>query len=219
MSIYITGDIHGRIERFKNNPLTKEDIVIVLGDFGIPWNNDVQGDNNLKWLSEQPYTILFIDGNHEDFDMLYSFPKAEVYGGIVHILVDNIFHLMRGEIYTIAGKTFFCFGGATSVDRWWRTEHETWWKEENYNYMEALNAYDRLDKYNWKVDYVLTHTAPVKFSKLLENEVQHLQPCPTANFLSELEQNIKYKKWFFGHFHLNKDMDKARAVYEDVLIL
>lgn len=146
MSIYITGDIHGKIERFKNMQLTKDDIVIVLGDFGIPWNSDVQGDNNLKWLSEQPYTILFIDGNHEDFDMLYSFPKVEAYGGIVHILTDNIFHLMRGEIYTIAGKTFFCFGGATSVDRWWRTEHETWWKEENYNYMEALNAYDRLDK-------------------------------------------------------------------------
>lgn len=219
MAIYITGDIHGKIDRFKQNKFTAEDIVIVCGDFGMPWNNDEESERNLAWLAEQPYQVLYIDGNHEDYDLLNLYPKTQLYGGTVHKLADNIYHLMRGEIYTIEDKPFFCFGGATSVDRWWRIEHESWWREENYTFLEARKALENLDKYGWDVDYVLTHTAPLKFSNLLVGDKQHLEPCPTADFLSELEPKIKRKMWCFGHFHMDEELERAKAVYRNVVQL
>lgn len=216
MSIYITGDIHGKIDRFKENQFSTGDIVIVCGDFGMPWNNDAESELNLGWLAIQAYTVLFIDGNHEDFDMLYSFPEQELYGGKVHKLADNVFHLMRGEVYTIEGKMFFCFGGATSVDWWWRIEHESWWREENYNVLEAKRSFENLDKCGWDVDVILSHTAPLRLSAQLVDDKQHNEPCPTAEFLSELETKLKYKRWYFGHFHMDMDVENARCLYKAV---
>lgn len=121
--VFITGDCHGNFSRFKreNFPeqleLTRDDIVIVCGDFGI-WKDTAKERHNLNWLSHKPFTIAFVDGNHENFDRLYSneFPIVNFYGSKAHKIRDNICHLMRGNIYEIEGHTFFCFGGASSHD-------------------------------------------------------------------------------------------------------
>lgn len=124
--IYITGDIHARPEkRFSTDMfpqgkyLTKEDYVIVLGDFGLIW--DYKGENAnekywLKWLDEKPWTTLFIDGNHENFDRLNAYPYEEWHGGLVHKIRPSVIHLMRGEVYDICGKRFLALGGAKSHD-------------------------------------------------------------------------------------------------------
>ena len=128
MAIYITGDIHGKPERLSNKrlklfglELNNWDIVIVCGDFGILWN-----ENDKYWLAEKPFTTLFVDGNHENYDLLYSYPVENLFGGKVHKIKDNIFHLMRGEVFNIDGLTFFAFGGATSTDKAGRIEHISW---------------------------------------------------------------------------------------------
>lgn len=82
--IYITGDIHGTISvakrlNTKNFPkqreLTKKDYVIITGDFGLIWKLDAEDQFWLKWLNKQKsFTTLFIDGNHENFDLLESYP-------------------------------------------------------------------------------------------------------------------------------------------------
>ena len=76
--VYITGDTHAVFNRFstKNFPeqkeMTKDDFVIVCGDFGGIWYDNEYERHWLKWLSEKPFTILYVDGNHENFDRLYS---------------------------------------------------------------------------------------------------------------------------------------------------
>ena len=76
--IYITGDTHGAYDEFLNRiykfPITENDTVIVAGDFGFVWNRSVN-TINLSKLAEEPFTIAFVDGNHEDFDLLYSYPE------------------------------------------------------------------------------------------------------------------------------------------------
>ena len=122
--IFITGDIHSDPKRFsvKSFPtqknMDKSDIVIITGDFGLIWKEDPTGYENywLEWLNQKPFTTLFVDGNHENFDRLLSYPTAQKFSGLVHEIRSSVFHLMRGEIYKINGSKIFTFGGAQSHD-------------------------------------------------------------------------------------------------------
>ena len=119
--VFITGDTHGDWTRLKhpnlrNYTLTSEDTIIVAGDFGI-WDASARQRKELNSLARCPYTILFCDGNHENFDMLENdFPIVDFKGGKAHQIRENIFHLMRGEVFSIEEKKYFAFGGARSHD-------------------------------------------------------------------------------------------------------
>ncbi len=78
--IYITGDLHGNPSKLDlfceqiKQPLTRDDYVIILGDFGMVWAADAQygyfSDTiRIHEFFEEKYswTTLFIDGNHENF--------------------------------------------------------------------------------------------------------------------------------------------------------
>lgn len=67
-------------------------------------------------MDSQPWTILFVDGNHENFELLDDYPVSSWHGGKVHFIKESVIHLMRGQIYTIDGLTFFTFGGGYSCD-------------------------------------------------------------------------------------------------------
>ena len=71
--VYVTGDTHGDFTRFRNPILKKadaDDIVIVCGDFGFFWDDSKQEQKFRKKLSELKYTVAFVDGCHENYDML-----------------------------------------------------------------------------------------------------------------------------------------------------
>ncbi|MBP3836167.1 MAG: hypothetical protein J6E31_03645, partial [Pyramidobacter sp.] len=69
-----------------------------------------------------------------------------------------MFHLRRGQVYEIEGKSFFCMGGAMSIDKEWHTEGESWWPGENITTDDMRRGVEALEKRGNKVDYVLTHT-------------------------------------------------------------
>ena len=94
--IYVTGDTHGDINRFKKRELrklTSKDYIIVCGDFGFFWDKSQKELENLEFLKEQKYNILFVDGTHENFDILESLPTVEFMGGIAGKIANNIYHL------------------------------------------------------------------------------------------------------------------------------
>lgn len=94
MAIFVTGDTHGSkstspyavdgfMHRFnttnfpEGKELTKNDYVIICGDFGGIWTTDrksVQESPSeryaLDWLQNKPFTTLFVPGNHENYDRL-----------------------------------------------------------------------------------------------------------------------------------------------------
>lgn len=122
-----TGDL-GRLLRIKDSKLNREDYIIVLGDMGICWDNDHAGLNNaLKDLGKKKFTILFLDGNHENFNVLNSFKVEDWNGGKVHKLSENVIHLMRGSIFNLQGKTFATIGGGDSIDKVYRQDQVSWW--------------------------------------------------------------------------------------------
>ena len=77
--IWATGDCHGNFERFKPEyfpeqaEMTKEDIVIICGDFGGVWFGDSRDDDDLDWLERLPFTLAFVDGNHENYDAIAAY--------------------------------------------------------------------------------------------------------------------------------------------------
>ena len=224
MSIYVTGDIHGYPIKFDQPnlesmslKLTENDKVIICGDFGLPWYRDAEEECCLDWLEAKPFEILFVDGNHENFDLLNALPVEERYGGKVRKLRNNVFHLMRGEVYEIEGKTFFVFGGATSVDKYMREEHVDWWEEEIFSEAEKLNAIRNLERIGNKIDCVITHTAPRSFLTDLSVYLQGADACPVSEFLDELSYKTQYEKWYFGHFHTDAKINEMfTCVYERV---
>ena len=122
--IYLTGDCHGDFHRFARRQREKlsvepgeGDQVIVCGDLGLLWARDRELTYNLKWLSKLPFTLLWVQGNHENYDLIAEYPMEQWNGGKVrHILRDKIILLERGQIFRIEGKRFFTFGGASSHD-------------------------------------------------------------------------------------------------------
>lgn len=122
--IFVTGDIHADPSRFSTDSfpeqkeMSKNDYVIICGDFGLVWDKiqSKHEKHQIDWLSQKSFTTLFVDGNHENFDRLYTFPEETRYGGKVHRISDSIFHLERGEIFDLNGISVFAFGGARSHD-------------------------------------------------------------------------------------------------------
>ena len=120
--IYVTGDCHGNFARFeqKHFPeqanMTKDDTVIITGDFGGVWFGDSRDDETLDWLERLPFTLVFVCGNHENYDALERYPVVEWHGGKVHHIRPHVLHLMRGQIFELEGHRFFTMGGAKSHD-------------------------------------------------------------------------------------------------------
>lgn len=208
--IYATGDTHGMIDTWKLDAecfpkiknLTRDDYIIVCGDFGALWSEKFR-DKYLGYWKNKTCNILFCDGNHENFDMLNEYKVENWHGGKIHKIEDNVIHLMRGQVYTIDDKTFFVFGGGTSIDKDMRIERLSWWPEELASYKEIDEALANLNTYNNKVDYVITHAAPrtlVKSKMFPKSNIE----CPVEAFLDEIYKRVEFKQWFCGHYHMDK---------------
>ena len=226
--IYLTGDTHGDLKRLshKNWPegklLTKDDYVIILGDFGVVWNH-IQSNRNeifwLEWLDEKPWTTLFIDGNHECHPRLQSdFPIIDKFNGKVGHISDTVYHLRRGETYIIDDKSFFTMGGAYSIDRTSRMLHVSWWNEEIPTREEFDYGLTNLELIGNKVDYILGHTTSVKAiirmlkpTWLVDDEV--------ANYFDHIEDIVEFKRFYFGHWHKDKEDKTHRVLYKDIILL
>ncbi len=225
--IYLTGDTHGEFERLGSNyfDARKGDYVIICGDFGNLWDNSKTEQYWRKWLREKPFTVLFVDGNHENYDMLYSYPVTEWNGGNVHKIADNIFHLMRGQIFDIDGIRFFTMGGASSHDidagildpnapdfaakrkkldremALYRINRVSWWEEEIPSEEEMAEGLANLERVENKVDVILTHCMPSSVQDIYSRgQYKHDR---LTDYLDKVKNKCEFKMWFFGHYHEN----------------
>lgn len=240
--IYVTGDIHGAdsirklgVKHFPEGAtLTRDDYVIILGDFGLVWSEPESGEERwwLDWLEEKPWTTLFIDGNHDNHDKLASMPDLSWKGGRIHEVRPHVYHLIRGEVFTLfdGGRDvkLLAFGGARSHDIEWRTEGVTWWPAEQPSAGDYENAVDNIAANDWPVDYVLTHDAPtatkhallglITSDKLSVWDANRWEDDRTNVFLTEIENMLRYRMWYFGHYHADQKVDEKHvALYHAVL--
>ena len=218
--IFITGDTHGDIDYkklliLKEKNLSYDDYLIICGDVAICWSpSDL--DYFLQLYNDIGCTILFVDGNHENFDMLESMPLVEYKGALMHQIDRHIFHILRGEIMTLEDKTFFCLGGAWSIDKMYRKPHLSWWPQEIINQHDIDNAIANLEKVNNKVDYVITHCSDTMTVKKAFGFIGDV--C--SDQLKFIDQIVDYKHWFFGHYHFDRKIsDKKTCLYQEIIEL
>ena len=243
MSIFITGDTHADFKRFGSQFFDdKECYIIVCGDFGGVWDSSNTEKYWLNWLENKKFTILFVDGNHENFDLLTSFPVTEWNGGKVHVIRKNIIHLMRGQVFTIEGIRFFTFGGGQSHDiqagildrsdpdfsskrkrldrerAQYRINHESWWKEELPSEEEMAEGLANLDKVGNQVDFVISHSAPLSIVDIFSRGFYTHDIL--TDYLEKIKERTSFKTWFFGHYHETQMIgQKFVMLYESVVDL
>ena len=215
--VYVTGDTHGDYSRFQNSVIKKagpNDVVIVCGDFGFFWDDSKQEQKNRRKLANLKCTVAFVDGCHENYDMLESFPVSEWNGGKARVIEPNLIHLMRGQVYTICGKKFFTFGGGHSQDFEYRTA-ENWWEQERPTYNEILNAADTLKEHDNSVDYIITHEPPASLKDCLR--IDMMQRLEVHAFFEDLMTGCRFQQWYFGKCHLNRYVPlKYYAVFDEI---
>ena len=219
--IYVTGDTHGNFRRFQPEyfpeqaGVTKNDVVIITGDCGGVWFGDSRDDETLDWLERLPFTLAFVCGNHENYDALERYPVAEWHGGKVHRVRPHVLHLMRGQVFELESYRFFTMGGAKSHDTNHRINHISWWRQELPSDEEYSEALQNLERYNWQVDYIITHCAPTSIALMgsRHNEADRL-----TDFLQEVRERAKYYYWLFGHYHDNKAVDEKHILLWEQIV-
>lgn len=219
--IYVTGDMHGVASRFDEPALRKlrgGDTLIICGDFGFLWNGSKDEINVLKKLSKKRYNICFIDGTHENFDMLDKLKVKMWNGGKVHQISDNIFHLMRGQVFTIDGKKIFTMGGGESPDIDIRFEMNTWSEKEIPTRAELVEGVENLQKNHAKIDIVVSHEPPAKIKDFLLIETKDSASITAINtYLEDVGKTCSFNHWYFGSLHMDKYISKTHiCVYRKV---
>ncbi len=219
MAVYVTGDTHGIHNRIFQLDLKDGDILLVCGDFSYVFYEREKDRQFLDRMEEMPYTVAFVDGNHENFPAIFSYPEEDWKGGRIHRIRKNIIHLMRGHVFDIEGKTFFTMGGAYSTDRASRAPNYTYWEEELPNDGEYKQAIASLTRADFRVDYVLTHTAPQDII-LRMGIVPDLHDGELTGFLGWVMEKLQFSHWYFGHWHFDRQiLDNVTAIYEKTIQL
>ena len=217
--IYLTDDTHGELKRFSAPELRRlkaEDTLIVCGDFGFLWDGGPAEEKALEKLGKRKYRILFVDGAHENFDLLERYPVTEWNGGKVRRISGNLYHLLRGQVYEIEGKKIFAFGGGESAEKQFYIEAGKWWAREMPTMEEMREGARNLKAAGMRVDYIVTHTPPPRLSAGPEPEAGSRNQL--GAFFEQVMKQVRYEKWFFGSLHIDRKVTyKNFAVFARVL--
>jgi len=225
--IWLCGDTHGdtdfyKVEEFfegleiSGEVVTKNDYLIILGDAAVCWDGGYSDENVQSMLQNLPCTVLWLDGNHENFDLIEEYPISEWHGGNVQFIQEDIIHLMRGQIYEIEGKSFFVFGGGNSIDKDWRQPGLSWWPQEMPSWEEYEDGLRNLEKVGNRVDYILTHTCP---NYIAHNLVTRLLPGEEQlqKYFDDIYQTVDFDMWYFAHWHMDQTEEMCRCLWYDIV--
>ena len=242
---FITGDKHrdfSRIKQFCVDMNTrKKDVLIILGDVGFNYYGDRRDSDLKREISELNITLFCLHGNKENRPHnIKTYGVRNFCGGKVYCEAQypNIYFAIDGEIYKFEGKKYITVGGAHSIDKLRCIEEgKPYWEDEMPDDKIKFIVEHRLQEEKNQVYGVLTHTCPMDYipmemfmSNKIINKTKFKLPSikikkkeftpdidrSTEIWLSEIEKTIKYKIWFCGHYHVDKQIDKINMLYNDI---
>ncbi len=224
--IYITGDTHGQFghvaafcERFQTK---RDDILIILGDVGVNYSGWMKDLWKKRFLESLPITVFCIHGNHEQRpETIGTYKEMIWHNGMVYCEEDfpHLLFAKDGEVFDFDGKKAIAIGGAYSIDKQIRLIYGYgWWPDEQPS--ETIKEYvvQQLDKLDWKVDVVLSHTTPFKYEPVevfIQGIDQSKVDKSTEIWLDGIEERLDYGKWYCGHYHTEKKIDRLEIMYNN----
>ena len=223
MHVLVTGDVHGDILLLLEmvRSIENDEMLFVTGDFGLFWF-DINSNSDkytilINMLESKNAYIVFVDGNHENHNFINRTEISEFCGAKCHKLLPRVIHIMRGEIVNIDGIKIFCFGGAYSVDRFWREKNKTYFEEELPNENEYDSGLNNLINADFKVDYIITHTCQRRLVKKLGQRHKAIEEIKLQNYIQWIVDNVEYKKHYFGHWHMDKKISESDiAIFNNI---
>ena len=201
--IYVTGDIHGDMSRFQVpavKKLKEKDVLIVCGDFGFVWDGSKKEQKLLKKIGKRRHDTVFVEGCHDNYDLLREYPKVPYRGGTARKISGNVYQLLRGEIYEICGKKVFAFGGGDSEEQ--SLNGSRWWPEEQPSEEEQAYGVENLRKCRGQVDIIVTHDAPAVIKQFIRME--DTEASCIHMYLDYIAKQCDVKEWYFGRYHMDK---------------
>lgn len=221
--IYITGDTHRDFSRFYKLKKDSNNMLIVLGDVGINYYLNEEDKNCKEYLKKLKLKLFCVRGNHEERpENISTYKEVEMFGGKVFIEEEypNLIFVKDGEIYNIDGKKILVIGGAYSVDKQYRLLHGyKWFKDEQLTKEEMDTILEKVKGKHF--DIVLTHTCPYKYEPrevFMQGLDQSKVDKSMEHFLDEIEEKISYDKWYCGHYHTEKQVDKLEFMFGRIKI-
>ncbi len=222
--IYITGDTHGNFSRLDDFEYEKGDMLIVVGDASINFDLDYEDYLLKRNLNRDGIIYFCVRGNHEERpENIRSYREVDMFGGKVFVEDEfpNLIFAKDGEVYNIDGKSVLVIGGAYSVDRYYRIRNGLpWFKDEMLSPDEMKSIYEKVKGKHF--DVVLSHTCPYKYEPtevFLKWLDQSKVDKTMEHFLDKVEESIDYDKWYCGHFHTEKEVDKIEFLYKGIKLL
>lgn len=235
MAVYVTGDTHGDFSRLGIFAKTmgiragegkERDLCIVLGDACLNYFCDARDEANKNEVSGLPFDLFCIHGNHEARpETVEGYEQTEWHGGTVYRQKEfpHLFFARDGEIYDLAGNKTLVIGGAYSVDKDYRLAYGYRWFPDEQPSEEIKQRVERkLDETGWKTDIVLSHTCPLKYQPaemFLSGLDQSRVDRTTEMWLDGIEDRLNYRKWYCGHYHVDKRMDKMEFMFQGIRLL
>lgn len=226
--VYLTGDIHGDVRTalwaIRKYDITSDDLLILLGDVGLNYYGADQGDRKRKRLLNGAEVPIFcIHGNHEERPFnIPSYHETAWHGGTVYVENDfpNLLFAKDGEVFDLEGQKTIVIGGAYSVDKFYRLgKGWNWFPDEQPSEEIKERTEASLAACDWKVDLVLSHTCPQKYtpvetfiSGLDQSTVDH----STEEWLDTIENRLDYRAWYCGHWHIDKRIDRMHFLMHSV---
>lgn len=216
--VYITGDTHRDFSRLYGLKFNKDDILIVLGDTGINYYLNDEDIRYKEYLNSLGIKLFCIRGNHEERpENINTYKEVDMFGGMVFIEDNypNIVFAKDGELYSIEGRSVLVIGGAYSIDKEYRLLYgHKWFCDEQLSKDEMNNILDRYR--GMHIDIILSHTCPYKYEPrevFMKGFDQSKVDKSMEYFLDKIEESIYYDKWYCGHYHTEKKIDKLEFMF------
>ncbi len=225
--VLMTGDIHGKPQRIVDAihkfGLTKDDVVVILGDAGFNFYGNRKGDVHTKGrMNKAGVPVLCIHGNHEMRpETVKGYREMEWHGGVVYVedAFPNLLFAKDGEVYDFDGKKVIAIGGAYSVDKWHRLQCDiNWFADEQPSAEIKARVERKLDELGWKVDYVFSHTCPTRYTPteaFMPGLDQSKVDKSTEEWLDSICERLDYDRWYCGHWHIDKRLESFRFLMND----
>lgn len=228
--VYVTGDTHGQFERVvdfcRDREVELENTFVILGDAGLNYYNDRRDQKKKGQLAQVPITFFCLHGNHEMRPSeVLGYELTEYHGGKVWVQPEypNILFAIDGEIYEFNGNSCIVIGGAYSVDKYYRLARGWSWFPDEQPSEEIKAKVERvLSERNWKIDIVLSHTGPLKYEPteaFIPMVDQRTVDKSTEKWLDKIEEKLDYERWYFAHYHIEKEVDKIRIMHNDYAMI
>lgn len=226
--IYITGDKHAKfapIAAFcEKQRTTVDDLLIILGDAGINFHGEDKDRPKKDYLRTLPITLFSLHGNHDMRPAsIPTYKEMPYHGGTVYREegYENLLFAKDGVVFDFDNLKTLVIGGAYSLDKDIRIALKwPWFEDEQPSESVRQQVEATLDAHDHKMDVILSHTAPLSHLPFSGKPMRFkgLQvDVGTETWLDDLEKKVRYRHWYCGHFHVDKEIGNFTFMLDDFL--